>query len=315
MPKRVLPKYPIYVISKGRWESGLTAKFLLKDEVPFKLVVEPQEFDNYAKEFGAKNILTLPFSNLGQGGIPARNWCWEHAKAAGFERHWILDDNIRQVRRLYKGKRIPCESGPAFAAAEDFTDRYENVAISGMNYVMFAIQPWRLPPFYQNVHVYSCLLILNSLPIRWRGRYNEDTDLCLQVLSAGWCTILTNIFLVEKMATMTMKGGNSDQLYSGDGRLRMARSLERVWPGVVTTKRRFKRPQHSIKDQWSKFDTQLKLKPGIDLAKIKPRDYGFRLTAQKEVKSASLRKFAESESMTLPPRTKRAPLKNRKSPR
>lgn len=280
------------MISKGRWKSGLTAKFLIRDKVPFKLVVEPQEFDDYAREFGAEKILTLPFSNLGLGGIPARNWVWEHSKNEGHERHWILDDNIRQIRRLYKGNRIPCEAGPAFAAVEDFTDRYENIAISGMNYVMFAIQYWRLPPFYQNVHVYSCLLIQNSLPIRWRGRYNEDTDLCLQVLSSGLCTALFNIFLIEKMATMTMKGGNSDQLYKDDGRLKMARSLERAWPGVVSVSRRFSRPQHIVKDAWQKFDTQLKLKPGIDLKKIKPRDYGLTLVQEKkEIKSKKIRKL------------------------
>lgn len=40
------------------------------------------------------------------------------------------------------------------------------------------------------VHVYSCTLILNSIEQRWRLLYNDDTDLCLQVLAAGWCTIL-----------------------------------------------------------------------------------------------------------------------------
>jgi len=289
-----MPRYPIYVISKGRSDSGLTAKFLIKDNVPFKLVVEPQEFDQYAAAFGAERILTLPFSNLGLGSIPARNWCWEHSKSLGFERHWILDDNIRQVRRLYKGKRIPCAAGPAFAAIEDFTERYENVGISGLNYVTFAIASWRLPPFYQNVHVYSCLLILNSLPHRWRGRYNEDTDLCLQVLSDGWCTILMNAFLIEKMATMTVKGGNTAELYQGDGRLKMARSLERVWPGVVSVGRRFKRPQHRVKNEWRQFDTPLKLKPGVDLQNITPKDYGLKLTqVRPEIKAESLKKFLE----------------------
>ena len=289
-----MPRYPIYVISKGRSDSGLTVKFLIKDQVPFKLVVEPQEVENYTKAFGAADILTLPFSNLGLGSIPARNWIWEHSKAAGFERHWILDDNIRQVRRLYKGYRIPCESGPAFSCIEDFVDRYENVAIGGMNYNMFAIQCWRLPPFYQNVHVYSCLLIKNDLPYRWRGKYNEDTDLCLQVLSDGWCTVLVNVFLIEKMTTMMVKGGNSAELYKGDGRLKMARSLERSWPGVVTVVRRFKRPQHFIRGQWAKFDTQLKLKPGIDPRKMKPKEYGLKLVKQKEtVKSSRLRKLLD----------------------
>jgi len=284
------PRHPIYVISKGRWENGLTAKFLLRDKVPFHLVVEPQEYDNYVANFPKENIYVLPFSNLGLGGIPARNWCWEHAKAAGYERHWILDDNIRQIKRFYKGMRINTESGPAFKCIEDFVDRYENIAIAGMNYSMFGHKG--IPPFYLNCHVYSCLLILNSLPNRWRGRYNEDTDLCLQVLADGWCTVAVNAFLIEKMATMKMKGGNTDQLYKGDGRLTMANSLKRVWPYVVNVSRRFQRPQHVVKDSWRRFDTKLKLKPNVEIPSG-VNNYGLVLEKVKEIESPLIEQLYE----------------------
>lgn len=70
----VIPKYPIYVISKGRWESRLTSKALEQLHVPYHIVIEPQEYDNYAEVIAPEKIYVLPFSNLGQGGIPARNW-------------------------------------------------------------------------------------------------------------------------------------------------------------------------------------------------------------------------------------------------
>lgn len=272
------PRYPIYVPSKSRFENCLTAKFLERDGVPFFLVVEPEERKEYVKRFGAETVLELPFSNPGSV-IPARNWILEHSKSSGAKRHWQLDDNILRIRRLWKGKRIPCDSGTALAAVEDFTDRYENVAISGMNYQMFAYSSpgKRIPPFFRNTRVYSCSLVLNSLPNRWRGRYNEDTDICLQVLADGWCTLLVNVFMIEKLATMTVKGGNTETLYKGDGRLRMARSLERLWPGVVTVGRRFKRPQHIVVGGYRGFNTELKLKPGIDLATLKPNEYGLKL--------------------------------------
>jgi len=223
-----LPKYPVYVISKGRASTCLTANFLIEDKVPFYLAVEPQEYEDYRKNYPDAKILQTPFSNLGQGSIPVRNFCWEHSIKEGHERHWILDDNIRNVFRRYRAKRIKCSSGVGFKVIEDFTDRYENIAIAGMNYSMFTPDRMARPPFWHNVHVYSCLLIMNSITNRWRGRYNEDTDLCLQVLADGWCTILTNIFTINKMQTMKMKGGNMDSLYQGDGRLKMARALERV---------------------------------------------------------------------------------------
>ncbi len=287
------PKYPIYVISKGRSDCCFTARFLIKDKTPFKLVVEPQELELYAKEFDRNLIYTLPFSNLGLGGIPARNWVWEHAKKNGHKRHWILDDNIRAIVRRYKAFRVNCNSSVAFAAVEDFVDRYENVAVAGMNYSMFVPDKRTIQPFFLNNHVYSCLLIMNDLPNRWRGRYNEDTDLCLQVLADGWCTILTNAFMINKIPTMTMKGGNSDQLYKGDGRLKMARSLERAWPYVVSVDRRFQRPQHKIRDEWGKFDTPLKRRADIDWSKIDSvNEYGLELRQVAEnIKSPFIKKL------------------------
>jgi hypothetical protein len=93
----------------------------------------------------------------------------------------------------------------------------------------------------------------------------------LQVLADGWCTLLMNAFMVKKMTTMTMHGGNTDDFYQGDGRLRMSRSLERLWPGVVETKRRYGRPQHVI--NWRKFRTELRLKPGLSVTDG-PDEYG-----------------------------------------
>jgi hypothetical protein len=287
MPR--LPRYPIYVPSKGRQERCLTANFFERDGVPFYIVVEPQEHDSYAALYGEHRVLVLPFRDLGSV-VPARNWIKDHATEAGHERHWQFDDNIRKVVRWYRGKRIRCAAGVALAATEDFIDRYENVAVAGLNYTMFAVND-KQRAFTLNCHVYSASLILNSLPNRFRGQYNEDTDLCLQVLADGWCTILMNAFLVEKMQTLTQSGGNTAELYAGDGRLKMARSLERVWPGVVTTKRRFQRPQHVVHDGWKKFDTKLKRRPGLVLPDA-PDEYGMKLKkAAPKIQSARLRKL------------------------
>jgi hypothetical protein len=282
-----MPHYPVYVVSKGRYQNCLTVQFLIRDGTPFELVVEREQAEQYAK-YGVEHLRLLPRSD--QGLIYARNWCFDDALERGAARFWILDDNIYHIKRRQAGRRIPCNSDLAFRCIEDFVDRYENVGLAGLNYEMFAPNGHEIPPFFVNTHVYSCTLVNTSLPYRWRSYLNDDTDLCLQVLSGGWCTVVTNAFIQTKVRTMKLKGGNTP-IYQGDGRLKMARSLERLWPGVVTVNRRFKRPQHVIANQWQRFTTPLRLKP--DLPPPDPEDYRMEVRQIKPVKAASLREWME----------------------
>lgn len=243
---RVLPKYPIYIISKGRQESRHTSKALEAICVPYRIVIEPQEYKQYAEVIDPKKILVLPFSNLGQGSIPARNWVWEHSVSEGHKRHWILDDNIRGFFRLNNNLKVPVKTGATFRAIEIFSDRYINIGISGMNYFMFAKRKDRIPPITLNTRIYSCILIENSIPFRWRGRYNEDTDLCLRALKSRLCTVLFNAFLCFKEPTMSCKGGNTESLYMANGRYKMAESLRDQHPDVVTITEKWGRPQHHV---------------------------------------------------------------------
>jgi len=272
----VNPRYPVYVISKGRADTRLTVRALERMRVPHHVVIEPQEYDEYRAVMAPEKLLVLPFSNLGLGSIPARNWVWEHAVSRGAERHWILDDNIRDFRRLHKGDRRIVADGTMFRAAEDFVDRYENVAIAGFEYTMFAqTAECSWPPMRFNTRIYSCILIKNDLPYRWRGRYNEDTDLSLRALKDGWCTVLFIAFLATKVATMKMTGGNTEALYQGDGRLEMARSLQRQHPDVTKVTRLWNRWQHKV--DYRPFKTnKLKRKPGLVLPDG-PDNYGMRL--------------------------------------
>lgn len=256
------PEYPVYIVSKGRWESRLTAKALEKCTIPYRIVIEPQEFEQYSSVIDASKILVLPFSNLGQGSIPARNWIWEHSLSNGDKRHWILDDNIRAFYRLNQNKRVYVTSGTIFKSAEDFVNRYTNIGLAGFEYVMFAPDKAKCNPFILNTRIYSCILIDNSLPFRWRGRYNEDTDLSLRVLKANYCTILFMGFLCQKIMTMKMKGGNREELYKDDGRLKMAQSLVEQHPDVVKIVWKYNRWQHQV--DYSGFKrNKLILKEGI----------------------------------------------------
>jgi hypothetical protein len=293
---KMTPRYPVFIPSKGRANLALTAGMFARDGVPFKVVVEPQEVEAYERAVGADRLCVLPENN--RGLVYSRNWIKTFATAEGHERHWQFDDDIKWISRIYKGYRLRCPSNVALSACEDFVDKYENVALASLNSEFFlpvnGTTRLQWPPFYLNSRCYTCFLVLNALPNRWRNRYNEDTDMTLQVLSDGWCTILFNAFAIRTPATMT-SGGGQTPIYVSDGRLHMARQLERIWPGVVTTMRRFHRPQHHVKGHWTKFDTPLKRKPGFDASDAEPNEYGMTLKAVAPVKSASLRRLLEDE--------------------
>ena len=278
---KALPtRYPIYVISKGRADTRMTAKAFDRMGIDYRLVIEPQEFEAYANAMPAPSrILLLPSESYGGGcSIPARNFCWDHSLNAGHARHWVVDDNIKRFTRLNRNEKVTVSQGSAiFRAMEDFVDRYENVALAGPNYQWLTKAMQQLPAFYLNTRIYSCILIDNALPHRWRGRYNEDTDLSLRCLKDGLCTVLFNAFGADKALTMTMKGGNTDLLYAEgqESRRRMTESLIAQHPDVVRMTEKFGHPHHQV--NYKPFRrNKLRLKPGV----VQPsgtNDYGMEL--------------------------------------
>ena len=270
------PKYPVYIISKGRWQNPKTANCFERLKVPYKIVIEPHEYDNYCKTIDKNKILVLPFKNLNRGSIPARNWVWKHSIRLGAKRHWIFDDNIQNFYRLNNNVRWHVSSGTIFRIVEKFVDRYENIKMSGLNYMTFAIPRKRLPPFYLNDRIYSMILLSNDIRHRWRGLYNEDTDLSLRILKDGHCTVLFNAFNGDKTTTMQMKGGNTEDLYEiEDGRLKMAKSLEKQHPDVVRVIWKWDRWQHQVNYKPFKVN-KLKLKKGVTVPN-KVNNYGMKL--------------------------------------
>jgi hypothetical protein len=253
------PNHPVYIVSKGRWESRLTSKALEEINVPYHIVVEASEYDKYAAVIDPKKILVLDqkyldeydtCDNLGstksKGPGAARNFAWEHSISQGATKHWVLDDNFDAFHRFNRNVKAEVKSGTIFKIAEDFVDRYENVPISGFNYYSFCKATDAVPPFVLNTRIYSILLIQNDIPYRWRGRYNEDTDLSLRVLKDGFCTIQFNTFLAGKVTTQRMAGGNTADFYKQEGTMAKSQMLADLHPDVAKVVWRFNRWHHHV---------------------------------------------------------------------
>lgn len=246
-------RYPVCIPSKGRADCQTTGKYLDELGVDHWFFVEEHEYDDYCKHNDHKKVVKMPFSNLGQGSIPARNFIWDWAIQKGVKRHWTVDDNIQGFFRTHMTRRLRVAGGGFFNAMEDFVDRYENIAMAGPHNIGFCSIGWSdKKPFHFNSRVYSCILLDTSLPHRWRGRYNEDTDLSLRLLKDGHCTVLFNALLMNKGVThgakgTAMKGGNTDNVYNtGDHRLAFANSLKEQHPDCVEVVWKYNRWHHQV---------------------------------------------------------------------
>ena len=253
------PEYPIYVISKGRSENCITADYLIKMEVPFRIVIEKQEWDLYAKHYDENLLLELDLSfkedydtyienfdnSKSKGSGPARNFVWWHSKnIIKSEYHWIIDDNIFGFLYFNFHKRILSVDGTIFKTAEDFIKRYNNIGIAGFDYYTFAIPNVKKTAYIPNTKIYSCILINNDIPIRWAGRYNEDVDLCIRAMKEGYSTIQFEAFVADKGATQTLGGGNTEAFYSEEGTLPKSNMLTWKHPDISNVTWKFGRWHH-----------------------------------------------------------------------
>lgn len=273
-------KYPIYVVSKNRSNIGKMhiSYWLSNMQQPHYIIVEKEDMEKYKATYGQSKYCTLlelpqKFKDeydvfdetIGQKGTTgpgaARNFAMEHSKENGITWCWVLDDNTEfpGFARYYRGRRIPCYSAEVFRTLEDFVDRYENVAQAGLNYSKFCLDENHYPPYTTNTRIYSFLLLRNDLPHRWRGRYNEDTDLSLRYLKDGYCTIQQNCYLACKVTTQKVKGGNTEEFYEKEGTKAKSEMLEKMHPDVAKVVWKFNRWHHQV--DYSGFKQELKLKP------------------------------------------------------
>lgn len=268
------PEYPIFVPTKGRHESLFTIKSFERIGVPYRAVIEAQEYPQYSAVIDRRKLLVLPHRD--KGLTVTRNWIWDYAqhelKAPYF---WTFDDNINGFYRLHRNMKYRLDSATFLKVIEDFAGRYANLYIAGMKYEMFAPRKQREPPFVLNTRIYSNMLIKTDIPYRNQLFYNDDTDLCLRILKDGHCTLQFVAFLAAKIATMTVKGGMTDYYEKTDKRLEFAKELQRAHPDVVKIVQKYGRWHHQV-DYRPFRANKLIRRPGVVIPQG-PNEYGMTL--------------------------------------
>jgi len=287
------PKHPIYIPSYQRHQKSrrLTIRQLEACNIPYHVIVEPEEESNYRDVIDTSigTVLVLPEeykenyttyieSDAPLGSGPARNFGMEHAAENDHDWYWCVDDNINNFYRFHENEIIQLYDGSGFAAIEDFVAQYHNIAMAGMNYESFMPRRNKRPPITFNTRIYSCNLINTQLGYEWQGRYNEDTDLSLRMLKDGHSTVLFNCFLADKEATQRSGGGNTDTVYADTseydemGTYEKTKVLKQQHPVVTQVVRKWDRWHHDI--DYSPFKTN---DPDRKANPPEPRDYNLQL--------------------------------------
>jgi hypothetical protein len=247
--------HPIYLPSLGRAENCLTPDTLIDGGVKdFKLVVEADEEELYAKRFGKRRVIVVPHHR--EGIAVTRSWIKMHSEDRGEAWHWQIDDDIDRFATREPGKSaVTVPAREAIEYAEEFTERYSNLAgicISSIQYPTTAL-------LHVNQQIYTVMAIRNGTPYYWRSGCVEDTDFSIQLLAGGWCTIAIKIYRASAPSTMSLSGGNTEAEYEGDKRLHRIRGLQRNWPHLIKLTRRSGIPKAQMAGLWRKFRTRLEL--------------------------------------------------------
>lgn len=283
------PKFPVYIVSKWRAEYMITSKVLTEMWVDHFIIVEKQDLLPYQKAIEKWNLkATLielditykeKYETCDDLGLtkstwpwPARNFTWDDSIKKGFDYHWVMDDNIKDFRVIHKTERIKTNNPDFWAYMEDYICSYENIVMWWPNYTFFAVPHKTLNPFVANTRIYSCNFIRNNIKFRWRGRYNEDTILSLDILNSWLCTIQFNMFLQWKMGTQILKWWNTDEFYLAEWKrkdweryadtwtLAKSEMLAKIFPKYCMVKYVYWRIHHYCNYNWFKKQKFIKKK-------------------------------------------------------
>jgi hypothetical protein len=262
-------KHPIYIPSKGRAHTCTTPDLLNKDDIPWILVVEPQDFDEYkarfsASEYGMRNgkapSLVLAMDENDQGIGYVRNFCKNHSSANGDEYHWQIDDDIKNFFRRINDKNIKCNALDVLGPVEDYIKDYVNVGMAGPKHSLFAFSAKTEIDF--NKQICTVSLFNNDTEASWREGVVSDIDYSMQVLTEGWCSVMFNRLLYEPPSVSSNSGGNQASGYYGNYH-KMCKGLLSAWKDE-DGKDLFKivekngKPRINPNRVWMRFKQQLK---------------------------------------------------------
>jgi hypothetical protein len=225
---------PIFVPSKGR-PNSTTLKLLAESELPFRAIVEPQDYEAYYPLWGRDHVEVLPENDQ---GLPyVRNWILNTAAEEDIGWYWMFDDDITAFGMVQSGKVQKRKARVVLKDSELSFMASEGYGQIGLEYQQFA---WSATKPYAYNSYCDVAVAIHAQRVKAAGlRFRDidlklDRDFTLQVITAGLgvARLAQRCFAAPKNGSN--KGGLKDK-YDEPGReAAMSKRMMEMWPGICT---------------------------------------------------------------------------------
>lgn len=218
---------PIFVPSKGRWETSKTLKKWGHEITA--CFVEPAEIDQYRAAFPEINFVSIGFNNRGIAFV--RNFILEYAMDFHLTHYWMLDDDVSAIKN---GK-----TKETYSALRPVLDGVlRDLSAEGpwgqlaLEYQQFAWATERhAEGTYCDVVVCVNVIAAAQAGIRYRDYVDgkEDRDFTMQLIASGRTSRRHRDVCFVAPKNGSNKGGLSDWYQGGERERRCTERMIQLW--------------------------------------------------------------------------------------
>lgn len=229
---------PIYIPSRYRSQHATTPKLLEKYNIPYHLVIHPDELDDYKISFPRANLIPTKEQKsiahvrqfiLKHSSQKYKNWCW------------IMDDDITNV--YYMTSKLNKTNIKKWVSdietiIKNIKPQKYNICQIGFQHTTFNI---RGSPIVINTNIGAIHLIYIPDIIKLNIKYTttmtalEDTDFIIQILEKGYNNLkLKNFVFYTLPSGKKNKLGGLHNVYQNNGKEIGIKQFQKKYPQLIT---------------------------------------------------------------------------------
>jgi hypothetical protein len=235
----------IFIPTKGRAGRTKTTRLLDKVKLPYTLVVEPNDVENY-KQFHSGDFVILARNDMGI--TYSRDCILRHARSVNLDTFWMLDDDIESFNEVVAGKTIKKDAHILCKAKRVLTKH--KASLYSLELRQFG---WASKELVPNRIAMQCVLfnvpLCQGIDYDLNIRIREDYDLSLQAILKGYGTLKSGKFCYG-IADMKSQEGGMSEWYNDKVEQEEVTKLCQKYPGLVEPT--YKHNRYDVKINWRK---------------------------------------------------------------